>query len=215
MSVEAQRQSFLLFLHAVLSRFGSQYLNREPSVTELQRLSGSFTSPGFPGCVGSVDCMKTKWKNCPRARKGQYYNPKDGKLAMMICEAVADGDLYSWHWFAGRPGTSIDVTIADYSPLFNDILTDRRCIHLPNGYMLGGVRRSWPVFNLGDGIYLQWAIFFLPVAAATTENEKHAGQRQESFREDVERVFGCLQGRFRILRKEREEWIDEAAQLIT
>lgn len=215
MSIEAQRQSFMFFLNSVSERFGPHFLNREPTVTELQRLSDSFAARGFPGCVGSVDCMKIKWKNCPRAFKGQYYNPKDGKLAVLSCEAVADGDLYCWHWFAGRPGTNNDVTVADHSPLFNDILTGKRRIHLPNGYVLGGVRRSWPVFYLGDGIYPKWAIFFLPVAGATTEKELNAARRQESVRKDVERLFGCLQGRFRILRHEREEWSDEIVQLIS
>jgi len=34
-------------------------------------------------------------------------------------------------------------------------------------------------------------------------------QRQEGIRKDVERFFGCLQGRFHILRHERFEWSDE------
>lgn len=34
------------------------------------------------------------WKHCPRAFEGQYHNQKDGKLAVLRCEAVVDGDLY-------------------------------------------------------------------------------------------------------------------------
>eukprot|EP00170_Pyropia_yezoensis_P001759 contig_7532_g1763 len=138
MSVESQRVSFLIILRAVRARLGPRFLNREPTVAELQMLSDCFAARGFPGCVGSVDCMKILWKNCPRALKGQYHNPKDGKLAVISCEAVADGDLYCWHWFAGRPGTNNDLTVASFSPLSSDILSGRRRVHLPGGYQLGG-----------------------------------------------------------------------------
>ena len=39
-------------------------------------------------------------------------------------------------------------------------------------------------------------------------------KRQEATREDVERFFGCLQGRFKILRQERHEWCDALVILI-
>lgn len=209
MSVEAQRQAFVAVLRAVRSRFGPQFLNRHPTAAELAALTDSFAARGLPGCMGSVDCMKIKWKNCPRAFKGQYHNPKDGKLAVLSCQALVDGDLYCWDRFAGRPGTNNDITVASHSPLFSEILCGRRCIHLPGGYVLNGIRRSWPLYILGDSIYPRWAIFFLPGSGATSEKEIHAKKCQEAIRKDVERFFGCLQGRFRILRQDREEWSDE------
>lgn len=212
-SVESQRVSFLIFLRAVRARIGPRILNREPAVAELQMLSDRFAARGFPGCVGSVDCVKITWKNCPRALKGQYHNPKDGKQAVISCEAVADGDLYCWHWFAGRPGTNNDLTVASFSPLFSDILSGRRRVHLPGGYQLRGSQRFWPLYFLADSIYPRWAIIFRAIMSPATETEKHAGKQQAAVRKDVERFFGCLQGRFRILRHEREEWSDEVVLL--
>lgn len=214
MSIESQRQNFLLFLRAVRTRFGPRYLNREPTALELQKISDAYGARGFPGCVGCADCMTIKWKNCPRAFKGQYHNPKDGKLAVLRCEAVVDGDLYCWHWFAGRPGTNNDVTVLDNSPYFMDILSGRRQMLLPNGYALGGVTRHWLLYLLGDSAYPRWAIFYRPTAAPLNEKEAYAGQRQVTVRKDVERFFGCLQGRFHILRGERREWSDETIILI-
>ncbi|KAK1869281.1 hypothetical protein I4F81_011759 [Pyropia yezoensis] len=182
MSIESQRQNFLLSSRAVRTRFGPRYLNREPTALELQKISDAYGARGFPGCVGCADCMTIKWKNCPRAFKGQYHNPKDGKLAVLRCEAVVDGDLYCWHWFAGRPGTNNDVTVLDNSPYFMDILSGRRQMLLPNGYALGGVTRHWLLYLLGDSAYPRWAIFYRPTAAPLNEKEAYAGQRVVSWR---------------------------------
>lgn len=40
-------------------------------------------------------------------------------------------------------------------------------------------------------------------------------KRQEAVRNDVERFFGCLQGRFKIMRQERCEWSDTQLTLIS
>lgn len=57
MSIESQRQNFLLFLRAVRTRFGPRYLNREPNALELQQISDAYGARGFPGCIGCADCM--------------------------------------------------------------------------------------------------------------------------------------------------------------
>jgi len=209
MAPETQRQVFTTFLHAARSRFRQRFLNREPTALELRCITDQYSARGFPGCAGAVDCMKLVWKNCPRALKGQFHNPKDSKMAVISCEAVADSSLYCSHWFAGRPGTNNDVNVLDNSPLFTDILSGRRCMHLPDGYVLNGLRRRWRLYFLGDGIYPRWAISFLPISTPTSDKEKHSGRMQESVRKDVERMFGFLQGKFLILRRERHEWSDE------
>lgn len=215
MSVESQREAFTHFLGAVRTRFGRQFLNRRPSVSDLRAVQDRYSARGFPGCIGCVDCMKVRWKNCPRSLKGQFKNPKDSKLAVLSCEALVDSDLFCWHWFAGRPGTNNDVTVMDNSPLFMDILAGRRCMHLPEGYCLNGKVRHDFLYFLGDGIYPRWAIFVLPNRVAVDDKERYFSERQESTRKDVERFFGCLQGRFHILRGERHEWSDDFIVLIT
>jgi len=197
MSPESQRKIFLVFLKAVRTRFGPRYLNREPTVAELQGISDGNAARGFPACVGSFDCMKLHWKNCPRALKGQFHNPKEGKLAVISCEAVTDGDLYCWHWFAGRPGNNNEKTVLVNSPPFMDSLSGRRRMLLSDGYVLDGSRGQWLLYFLGDGAYPRWAIFYLP--DATTKKEKYAAAQQVAVRKDVERLFGCQQGCWGIL----------------
>lgn len=107
--------------------------------------------------------MKIKWENYPRAFMGQYHSPKDGTLAVLSCMALADGDMYWWRRFLGRPGSSNDITVASFRPLFPYVLCGRSRAHLPGGFVLSSSRRVWPLYFLGDRIYPLWAIFFLPV----------------------------------------------------
>lgn len=184
-------------------------------MVELRNITARYEEQGFPGCVGCLDCMHLKWKNCPKALKGQNHNPKDGKLATLSCEALVGHDLYCWHWFPGRCGTNNDITVVDNSPLIIDIISGRRTMTLPEGYNINGVFRHWLLYVLGDGIYPDWAIFVKPNSAPLTDQQQHITKRQEAVRKDVERFFGCLQGRFKILRYERHEWSDEEIILIS
>lgn len=210
MSKDSLKLYFNIFLDAMISRFGPKFLNREPSLPELRTITKQYEKEGFPGCFGSVDCMHLHWKNCPRAFKGQYRNPKNGKLATIVCEAVCDHNLYCWSWFVGRCGTNNDITVMDNSPFFQGILSGQRKIELPEGYYINGQQRHWPLYLLGDGIYPRWAIFVLPRSSPSSQKEQFMTSRQESTRKDVERLFGCLQGRFKILRREFFEWSDES-----
>lgn len=79
---------------------------------------------------------------------------------------------------------------------------------------MGGVTRRWLLYLLGDAAYPRCDIFYRPTAARLNEKKAYAGQRQVTVRKDVERIFGCLQGRSHILRAERREWSDETITLI-
>uniref|UniRef100_A0A0D3DH39 Uncharacterized protein n=1 Tax=Brassica oleracea var. oleracea TaxID=109376 RepID=A0A0D3DH39_BRAOL len=70
--------------------FGDEYLRR-PTAEDLQRLLDMGEKRGFPGMVGSIDCMHWEWKNCPTAWKGQYARGH-GKPTIVL-EAVASQDL--------------------------------------------------------------------------------------------------------------------------
>ncbi|XP_010412511.1 PREDICTED: uncharacterized protein LOC104698817 [Camelina sativa] len=59
------------FVDGVIHLFGDVYLRR-PTAEDLERLLNIGEQRGFPGMVGSIDCMHWEWKNCPTAWKGQY-----------------------------------------------------------------------------------------------------------------------------------------------
>ena len=65
---------------------------------------------GFPGMLGSLDCMHWHWENCLVAWKGQYIRI-DYKVPTIMLEVVASHDLWIWHAFFGVPGSNNDLTL--------------------------------------------------------------------------------------------------------
>jgi len=55
----------------IVQIFSATYL-RHPTVEDLERLLTVGTKKGFPGMLGSLDCMHWQWKNCPTGWVGQF-----------------------------------------------------------------------------------------------------------------------------------------------
>ncbi|CAN1183041.1 hypothetical protein LINPERHAP2_LOCUS36301 [Linum perenne] len=81
------------FCRCIIEVFGSEYL-RKPNSNDVQRLLQLHSKVhGFPGMLGSIDCMHWPWKNCSVAWKGQFTR-----------------------------GSNNDINVLNQSPLFNDVL---------------------------------------------------------------------------------------------
>ncbi|KAF8391958.1 hypothetical protein HHK36_022298 [Tetracentron sinense] len=83
---------FKRFVRVVVEVFGEEYL-RSPNNDDISRLLAQGEARGFPGMLGSIDCMHWKWKNCPIAWKGQYERGGHHDPSI-IFEAVALYDLW-------------------------------------------------------------------------------------------------------------------------
>jgi hypothetical protein len=79
------------FVKTVVSNFSEEYL-RSPTNNDIIRLLALGESRGFPGMLGSIDCMHWKWKKCPTAWQGSF----TGHIhePTIILEAVASYDLW-------------------------------------------------------------------------------------------------------------------------
>lgn len=64
-------ESLRRFVIAVVEVFGEKYL-RSPNENDTSRLLAIGQRRGFPGMLGSLDCMHWRWKNCPNPWRGQY-----------------------------------------------------------------------------------------------------------------------------------------------
>ncbi|KAF8392897.1 hypothetical protein HHK36_021137 [Tetracentron sinense] len=186
-------ESLKKFVQAVVAIFSDEYL-RSPNNDDIARLLAVGENSGFPGMLGSIDCMHWKWKNCPTAWRGMYSGHV--REPTIILEAVASYDLWIWHAFFGLPGSHNDINVLERSSVFTD-LADGRAAAVDysingNDYDMG--------YYLADGIYPQWSTFVKTIPSPQGNKQKYFAAAQESARKDVERAFGVLQARFAIVR---------------
>jgi hypothetical protein len=152
MSESTYIEAMYNFCRAIISVFGEVYL-REPNLEDTQRVLSINEKRGFPGMLGSMDCMHWEWKNCPFAWQGQYSGHAEG--CTIILEAIASQDLWIWHSFFGMAGSHNDINVLQRSPVFG---------RLANG---NAPSVSFKVLGhtytkgsyLADGIYPEWHVF--------------------------------------------------------
>ncbi|CAL8152183.1 unnamed protein product [Prunus armeniaca] len=106
------------FCSVIEAMYGQWYL-RSPNPADLYRLLHKASRRGFPGMLGSLDCMHWEWKNCPIAWAGQFTGYK--RKPTVVLEAVASYDTWIWHAFFGVAGSNNDINVLARSPLFNDV----------------------------------------------------------------------------------------------
>ncbi|XP_013723589.1 putative nuclease HARBI1 [Brassica napus] len=187
------------FVEGIIYLFGEEYLRR-PTPADLQRLLDIGEVRGFPGMIGSIDCMHWEWKNCPTAWKGQY-SRGSGKPTIVL-EAVASYDLWIWHAFFGPPGTLNDINVLDRSPVFDDIIKGQA----PQVTFFVNGREYHLAYYLTDGIYLKWTTFIQSIPMPQGPKAVLFAQHQEAVRKDVERAFGVLQAHFAIVKNPALFW---------
>ena len=59
------------FCNAIIQLYGKESL-RHPTTDDVKRLLAIGEARGFPGILGSLDCMYWEWKNLPTAWAGKY-----------------------------------------------------------------------------------------------------------------------------------------------
>ena len=143
-------ESMKKFCRAIVEVFSEQYL-RSPTTNDIARLLHVGQQRGFPGMLGSLDCMHWKWKNCPTGWAGQYTG-RGGKPTIIL-EAVADYDLWIWHAYFGMPGSNNDINVLDSSHLFSNLTQG---IAPPAHYVIQGIEYNMGYY-LADSIYPKWS----------------------------------------------------------
>lgn len=158
-------ESLKYFCKTVIKVYGEQYL-RSPKEDDTAKLLKEGEERGFPGMLGSIDCMHWAWKNCPTAWHGQFTGKE--KQATIVLEAVASKNLWIWHAFFGLPGSLNDINVLDRSPVFQPVLDGTapavNFVVNGNSYQTG--------YYLADGIYPPYATFISSISAPITQKEK-------------------------------------------
>ncbi|XP_057446264.1 uncharacterized protein LOC130738309 [Lotus japonicus] len=153
------------FCNGIIRLYEHEYL-RAPTQEDLQRILQVSEQRGFPGMIGSIDCMHWEWKNCPKAWEGQFTRGDKGTTTVIL-EAVGKA-----------PTVSFIVNQRPYNM----------------------------AYYLADGIYPSYPTFVKSIRLPQSEPDKLFAQVQERCRKDIERAFGVLQARFKIIREPARLW---------
>ncbi|KAI4982712.1 hypothetical protein ZWY2020_023204 [Hordeum vulgare] len=187
------------FVIKVCELFWERYL-RSPNEQDIARLLAIGEERGFPGMLGSIDCMHWGWNNCSKKWHGMFKGHVNEPT--MILEAVASHDLWIWHAYFGLPGSLNDINVLQRSPVFAKLAEgETPAVNYSindHQYTMG--------YYLADGIYPKWATFVKSIPAPDTRKNKTFAKKQEGARKDVERAFGVLQSRFAIIRGPAKGW---------
>ncbi|XP_042002870.1 protein ALP1-like, partial [Salvia splendens] len=200
------RLCLLNFCRGVRAAFSDEFLRR-PTTEDCQFLLNLHEQVhGFPGMLGSVDCMHWQWKNCPVAWRGSYTSGHKGTHPTVVLEAVADYRLWIWHAYFGVPGSNNDVNVLQQSDLFTEVLDGKA----PAINFVANNRRYKMGYYLADGIYPKWPTFVKTCGRPANPKQALFAQKQEAARKDVERAFGVLQARFNIIKAPARSWFMES-----
>jgi hypothetical protein len=99
MSESTFLESIYKFCKAVIAVFGTAYL-REPTVEDTSRLLSINEEIGFPGMIGSIECIRWEWKNCPLAWQDHYSGHPMVALSFLRPwhhKIFGCGTLFFWH----------------------------------------------------------------------------------------------------------------------
>jgi hypothetical protein len=189
-----------IFCDAMQEIYGATYL-RAPNEEYLKMILAETASRGFPGWLGSLDCMHWGWKNYPKALAGKFKGKE--KTPTIVLEAILTHSTWIWHSFFGNSGTLNNINVLQRSPLFKSNLDgtswgvnfDLNRTSYPNGYYLV------------DGIYPDWGTVYKSKGLASSDPAtKFFTKQQELVRKDIERMFGILKAHFQILAKPALQW---------
>ena len=157
------RECLAKFCESVVDAFDTTYLCK-PNVEDCQFLMRMHNwVHGFPGMLGSIDCMHWEWKNCPAAWKGQFTNGYRGTHPTMILEAILDHRIWIWHAHFGMAGSNNDINVLNTSSLFTEQCNGNGLLieFTTNG------RQHHMGYYLADDMYPRWPVFLKTISCPT------------------------------------------------
>jgi hypothetical protein len=191
------RKIYRVFLETIQKIYGDEYM-RTPSTatTDLKKAICTLHKRvhGVSGMLGSLDCMVTKWKNCPMEWQG-VFRGREKSMSTMVMETVCDYYLWFWHVCYGNPGSMNDSNVLETSPLL-EMLLNRSYVKVEQEagvvpfYVHGEDEPFHKTFLLMDGgaypakYYCRFVRTINP--AAITQQEKNFSRWQEGARKDIE-----------------------------
>ena len=196
-SAEVHRTWTHKFLDKFCKELYSVYVHGPRNSEELDSVTGLYAAAGFPGCVGSTDCVHIRWDLCPSLWFSSYKNGKHS-YASIAYEMTVDHSKRFQACTIGHYGTTSDKTIVKFDGFVNQVRYGD--LYTNAEFKLQTAERKWikekGLYLLVDGGYHKWRVMQCPMKHTNEEDETRWSEFAESVRKDVECSFGILQKRY-------------------
>ena len=199
-SAECNRMFFHTFCDLFSKKYFDVYCNAPMSDAEIKKTLSVYDRLGFPGCIGSTDCVHLRWERCPVGDRS-LHKGKEGYPSISY-EVTVDHTSKIIAATKGFPGAKNDKTIVRFDGFVSAIhdgdlysnVSYKMCEDTGEEYIEKGC------YLLVDGGYHKWRCLQCPLKHSAIPKESLWSEWAESVRKDVECTFGSLKGRFRCLK---------------
>lgn len=200
-SAEVHRKWTLAFIDKFSKELYSVYVHGPRNSEELNSVTSLYAACGFPGCIGSTDCVHIRWDLCPALWFSSFKNGKNS-YASIAYEMTVDHSKRFQSTTIGHYGTTSDKTIVKFDGFVNEVRFGE--LYTEAEFKLQVDEKRWVIekglYLLVDGGYHKWRIMQCPLKHTNEEDESRWSEFAESVRKDVECSFGILKKRFQILK---------------
>ena len=184
-----------------LLRLKDQFIKFPLTRQELQELMDEFEDEyGIPQIVGAIDGCHIEI-NAPPDNHEDYFNRKQHYSVNL--QAIVNCNLKFTHVSFGYPGSIHDARVLRLRGLF-DLGENEQILTSPIKIVSG---TEIPPLIIGDSAYplLKWLIKPYSNRGHLTPDEREFNKKLSAARSVVERAFGMLKGRWRLLLKKVEQ----------
>ena len=216
-SEEVHRKFFAVWVFNMNS-IHHEYIYMPRTEREYQFVVGEYTAMGFPGCIGSVDCVHIGWDQCPYQYTNMYDKGKEG-FTSIAYEVICTSRKFIQSVTRGHPGARNDKHIVRTDDVVMSLLAGNGWLNSKAWEVTTSPNGALKVFDgvylICDGGYHRWPCLMFPVKAGQPESPlMRFSKTLESVRKDIEGVFGILKRRFKFLKAfnqlHKQSTIDDA-----
>ncbi|XP_057440230.1 uncharacterized protein LOC130732137 [Lotus japonicus] len=162
----------------------------------------------------AADCLRRFCKGIIRLYEQEYMRaPTQEDLQRIVQVSEMRGfpdmigsiDCMHWEWKncpKAWEGQLNDINVQDRSPVFDELEQG----NAPSVNFIVNQRPYNMAYYLTDGIYPSYPTFVKFIRLPQSEPDKCFAKHQEGCRKDIERAFGVLQARFKIIREPARLW---------
>ena len=183
-SAEVHRNWTYKFMEKFTVEMYHIYVHGPRNDDELDKITKLYCASGFPGCVGSTDCVHIRWEMCPSVWRTAFKNGKHTYCSIAY-EMTVDHSKRFMATTIGHYGTTSDKTIIKFDGFVQKVKTDDFYVNAEFKLQVGENKwmRERGLYLLVDGGYHKWRIMQCTYKYSCQMIRKdHSGRRRSATR---------------------------------